>query len=401
MNRRELLILSGFSLMSTGLPFRAQAEATASPRRRRLVTVLLRGGMDGLCAVTPYGDPAMAEARTTVAVPRPGESPNAPLDLDGFFSLHPSLSPLKRRFDEGQLAIVHAVGRPRYNGSHFSVQDEMEVGMSMEMGFRSDGWVNRAWSALEGDRPIVAVRGSVPLIARGSAPAVTLAKSSLPDISEEDYSRVAYLYRNNAQLEDAFQRAQLARELAKSSAASFGAKAGTERRPIYVQNTEMVARMMRSPFGPSICCLEVGSWDSHSGQGGVAGKFAGQLSGLGQVLETLATALGPALEDTVIVVFSEFGRTVLENGSKGTDHGWGGVFFVMGGPVNGGKVYGEWPGLVAAATFAKKYLEVTTDRFEVFAEIVRDHMGLDEARIADFVFPQTRMPSRGLGLIRT
>ena len=400
MDRRQFMLGSGLGLLATAMPGFPVLANTAAPGRRRLVTVMLYGGMDGLAAVTPYGDIAMAQARRGTTIPRPGRGPGAGLDLDGFFSLHPAMAALKPHYDRGHLAIVHATGRSRSNGSHFLCQDEVQIGMQHQPNFRTDGWLNRAWGVLEGDRPILSMTRRVPLIARGSAPSVSYSKSSLPDVSAQDYARVASLYESNPKFQAAFREAGVAREIARKALAEARAKSRGKKSEFFA-SAALAGRILASPYGPSVCCLEMRGWDHHSAQGGSTGLFANYARDLATGLDALVEGLGPAFEQTVILVFSEFGRTVLENGSKGTDHGWGGVFFVLGGGVNGGKVYGRWPGLVSGATFAKKQLDVTTNQFAVFAEVMRDHLSVDEAYLADDVFPTDRWRSPNLGLLRT
>ena len=224
MDRRQFMLGSGLGLLATAMPGFPVLANTAAPGRRRLVTVMLYGGMDGLAAVTPYGDIAMAQARRGTTIPRPGRGPGAGLDLDGFFSLHPAMAALKPHYDRGHLAIVHATGRSRSNGSHFLCQDEVQIGMQHQPNFRTDGWLNRAWGVLEGDRPILSMTRRVPLIARGSAPSVSYSKSSLPDVSAQDYARVASLYESNPKFQAAFREAGVAREIARKALAEARAK---------------------------------------------------------------------------------------------------------------------------------------------------------------------------------
>jgi uncharacterized protein (DUF1501 family) len=273
--------------------------------------------------------------------------------------------------------------------------------MTHDVGLRTDGWLNRAWSSLGGDRPIMVMQQRVPWIARGSAPALSYSHSTLPAVDAEDYQRVASLYRGHPMFAGALDEANEARTLASEAEASVS-RSDRRRQPSpFVANATMAGLLLRSPYGPSICCLTRGGYDTHGDQGAAEGRFARNARDAAEGIDALVDALGPALEDTVIAVFSEFGRAALENGTGGTDHGWGGVFFVLGGGVNGGKVYGNWPGMVAGATFAKKYLEVTTDHYDLFAELMRDHMQVDEATLADVVFPATRLTSNPLGVIRT
>lgn len=355
MNRRLFIRTTSLALFGLSLPL------AAAPRRRRIVvTIFQRGAVDGLNMIVPYGERAYAAARPSIAIPR-GEI----LDLDGFFGAHPSLQSLVPFWKERSLAVVHAAGSPHATRSHFDAQDFMETGTPGVKTTR-DGFLSRALAQSKtADVPLraVAIAPSTPRILAGSQALAT------PDIARFARSRAAELYAS--QYDGVLDLVTLLRKLP--------AARGTYPRNPLGDSLSQIARIIRGDVGLELAFAEVEGWDTHAGQNNV---LANNLRGFSDAIAAFANDLGSRMADVTVVTTSEFGRTVRENGNRGTDHGHGTVMLTMGGGVKGGKVYGRWPGLEREQLFEGRDLAVTTDFRDVFAEV----LGVD-------VFPgHTRRP---------
>jgi len=344
----------------------------ALPGGRRLVVVVLRGGMDGLHAVAPVGDPDYARARGAMAL-----APSDLVGLDATFALHPALAPLLPYWQKRELAIVHAVASPYRERSHFDAQDMLEGG-GIRPHDHADGWLNRTLAAAgAGKGAALAVAQGLPLILRGAAPASSWAPSPLPGLPPALIDKVAALYAGDAVLAGAF-------EEAVQSSAMADAVMAEDDGPMMA-----AGRLLAAGDGPRVAVLELGGWDTHVGQGLAKGRLAEALAKLAGGLNALAVALGPVWRDTVVVAVSEFGRTVAANGTGGTDHGTGGVALLLGGKVAGGRVLGRWPGLSAAALYQGRDLAPTTDLRAVFKGVLRDHLGIAPTALDGTIFPDS------------
>ncbi len=363
-------------------PFSWLARAAAqSDNRARLVVVMLRGAVDGLNVVPPHGEDAYFRARPSIAVP-----PASIIDLDGHFGLHPGLSALMPLWHERSLAFVHACGSPDPSRSHFDAQDYME---SATPGVKStpDGWLNRLLAAMPPPhRPTDALNLGpvVPRILSGPMAVANMpmgrgAARPLPldrPLIEQNFSR---LYQGADALSRAFQEGYQARErllgeLARDMEAADHGAPHPDR--AFTDACARVGRLMARDPSIRIIFAALGGWDTHVNQGAADGQLANHLRPLGDGLATLIHEMGPAYQDTVILVMSEFGRTVRENGNGGTDHGHGNVMWVAGGRVRGARVYGRWPGLGEAQLYQGRDLAVTTDFRDVISVVLRRHMGI-------------------------
>ncbi|MGB3787939.1 MAG: DUF1501 domain-containing protein, partial [Phormidesmis sp.] len=382
MRRRKLLknsaLLGASSLIALGTHGWAwRAEAQSSTSLPRLVVIFLRGGVDGLNVVVPFQDPNYYEARPTVAIARPGEKDGV-LDLDGQFGLHPSLAPLMPQWQAGNMAFVHAAGLPVPSRSHFQSQDYMETGTPGENS-TATGWLNRLLAFLPNSTPTTALNvssgGTLPLIFAGSetvanlkltnggSPSLAIDRPKLQTAFDQMYSgdeRLSRVYQSGRTARDV-----LLREVNNENmAASRGAPIPTQ----FSRNTSRLAQLMKSDANIQVAFMELGGWDSHVNQEGILARY---LPMVGGGLVQLAQELGPIYQDTAVVVMSEFGRTVSENGSRGTDHGHGSAMWLMGGGLRGKQVYGQWPELELADLYEQRDLAVTTDYRDVLISILK------------------------------
>jgi uncharacterized protein (DUF1501 family) len=402
-SRRRFLQSSGLGLLALGLPPGFLARAAAAQERdngKVLVVVFQRGGMDGLNVVVPFKDPAYYSLRPTIAVPEPGAGEARALDLDGFYSLHPALAPLKPIYDRGELAIVQASGSPDTTRSHFDAQDYMEIGTP---GIKStpDGWLNRcAGERSAGVSPFsaVALTPQLPRILAGAAPALTVSSIDAFRLRREALaSALKNVYAGSG---DALLRLQsehlfgaiseLQRVVGKIPAPGETYPPGP-----FGAGLAQIARLIKAGLGTKIAFTEIGGWDTHSNEGGATGQLANHLKIFADGLAAFHRDLGNRMADVVVLTLSEFGRTARENGNGGTDHGHGNVMFIMGGALRGGKVYGRWPGLAPEVLYEGRDLDVTTDFRSVCSEVISGHLG---RRDLGKVFPGYR-PAPPLGLL--
>ena len=341
MNRRLFLRTTGLVLFGAALPLHAAVR-----RGKVLVVLFQRGAVDGLNMIVPYGERAYAASRPTIAIDRKDV-----LDLDGFFGAHPSLQSLMPFWNDRSLAVVHAAGSPDATRSHFEAQDFMEAGTP---GVKStkDGFIARALSGTKGSAPrAVALTASLPRIFAGAPGAI--AATDLAKFRNDGATKAfAAMY------PDAF---AAARVLGSVNAT------GT---PL-----QQVAALIKADVGVEVAFVETNGWDTHAGQNA---PLANNLKRMSDQIAAFAKSLGSRMSDVVLVTTSEFGRTVKENGNRGTDHGHGTVMLVLGGATRGGKVHGAWPGLEREQLFEGRDLAVTTDFRDVFAEVLSKHLGVGE-----------------------
>ncbi len=395
LTRRKVLQTAGTAaLLGSVAP--ARVAFGAAPTENRLAIVILRGGLDGLHAVPPYGDRRYRTLRPSIAVPSPGQEDGA-LDLNGTFGLHPALAPLQKLYGQKQLLIVQAATTGYAQRSHFDGQNVLENGTNIPYGAQ-DGWLNRALLRLnDGDRRLgLSVGHSVPLVMRGDARVQTWAPTNLPQADDDFLTRLAYVYEGDSMLSDALREARQSQDIASGMMDRGAAIRG----PLgqYKVLSEAAGRLLASPDGPRIAVFEASGWDTHFGQ---IFRLRQQLGELAVGLMTFKENLGPAWDKTAVIVLSEFGRTAAENGSRGTDHGVGGIALLLGGAVAGGRFVGDWPGLSERALYEGRDVQPTTDYRALLKAMLRDRMGLDEAFIEDTVFPASRAVPAVNGLFRS
>jgi uncharacterized protein (DUF1501 family) len=366
--------------------------------RQRLVVVFMRGAVDGLNVVVPFGDSQYYEQRPNIAIPRPGASGEAlAINLDGHFGLHPALASLLPQWSNGTLAFVHACGSPDPTRSHFDAQDYMESGTP---GVRTtaDGWMNRVLAGLpgfHGPTEAVSVGATVPRILSGRMAIANVqsgraAARPLPMDNPKIEDAFEQLYAGGGPLSENFREGQAARkrllgELAQDMTAADGGAPSVDG---FAGDTGRLARLIQRDPTIRLAFLAVGGWDTHVNEGSFKGQLANHLQPLGDGLASFANQLGPAYADTVILVISEFGRTVHENGNGGTDHGHGNVMWLMGGPIRGRQVYGQWNGLAPGDLYQERDVAVTTDFREPIGAVLRSHMGMTPQQVST-IFPGT------------
>jgi uncharacterized protein (DUF1501 family) len=321
------------------------------------------------------------------------------VDLDGFFGLHPSLASLKPMFDARHLAIVDAVGSPDPTRSHFDAQDYMESG-TPGLKATGDGWMNRALLKPVGPAsPLRAVSLGSGLSRTLRGPNDAIAVNNLNDFQVKDQKSAAtfesmYDHSHDTVLhgtgKETFSAVKIMQSIQKQRyTPANGAKYPGGK---FGQNLQQIARLIKADVGIEVAFAEIGGWDTHVNE---ANQLANNLTEFGQSLAALYQDLGDRMEDVTVVTMSEFGRTVRENGDRGTDHGHANVMFVMGGDIRGGKVYGDWPGLADdEQLYEGRDLNLTTDFRDVLGELVARHMG---NRNLKAVFPGYENPKfRGL-----
>jgi uncharacterized protein (DUF1501 family) len=391
------------------------AALNGAARGKTLICLFQRGAADALNMVVPHGEAAYYRLRPNIAIARPGAvGTTGALDLDGFFGLHPALSPMKPLWDMGILAPVHAVGSPSSTRSHFDAQDYMESGTPDQKGTR-DGWLNR-YLALQGTceagcvhdaKPspfrAVAMTQQTPRILEGPAP--TVAMNSLDEFSVRAtgpaVDRLEALYRTGTA--DVVHAAggemfEAVRILKHADPQSYQPQNGAAYPNSQFGNRlRQIAQLIKADVGVEVAFADVGGWDTHVNQGASNGQLAQRFDDLARSISALVADLGDRMADVTIMTMSEFGRTVRQNGNGGTDHGHASALFVIGGNVKGGKVHGKWPGLEPEQLYEGRDLALTTDFRSVFSEVAARHLGASKL---DALFPGFSAPQRGwLGVL--
>ncbi len=430
-SRRHLLLSAGALLALAGNATGVWAQPAplgARPGHQgRLVLVLLRGAYDGLSAFVPYQDADYYQARPTIAIAAPDGSALTALKLDQTFALHPALSPLLPLWQQGVLSFVPSAGLPTPNRSHFAAQYEMEIAQS-GISRAASGWLNKladlqggnqqasALGVGEANPAILAGQASVRLIPRGQS-------AERSGVLADDKTRQALmdLYRGSDKVSEAFRqgagsRMQSARELSSDKLAAEGRRDRAMRErdgpaaTVQTLNAQMLAAsngaadpvglqldaqhlgtLMRHDRALRIGFLSAGAWDTHANQGNSSGQLANNLGNLGRGIAQLRQDFSEPGD--VIVVMSEFGRTVLENGSRGTDHGYGNAMWLIGQRINGGRWHGQWSGLARGNLNEARDLPAHHDWRAVLAQVLRASFALGDSALAE-VLPASSWDAR-------
>jgi uncharacterized protein (DUF1501 family) len=377
--------------------------SSASSPKKILICIFQRGAVDGLSMVVPYGDPFYYQNRTDIAVAAPSSSAaGTALDLDGYFGLNPAMAPLLPLFKQGQLAAIQACGSPNSSRSHFTSQDLMESGIDTANGV-TDGWLNRLIGYCPEDDAnnafrAVSMTSAVPRSLQGEHDALAIRDLDTFGLSDGSSLVMAggsgggeagfenmYGSAVDTVLHGTARESFDALAMLKNSSVVHAAPANGAAYPgsTFGRNLRQIAQLIKANVGLQIAFAEVDGWDTHNNQGTTKGQLATRLGDFSQALAALHQDLGDRMADVAVITMSEFGRTVHQNGNRGTDHGHGTCFFTMGGGIKGGKVYGDWPTLAPDKLFENRDLAITTDFRDVFAEIATRHCGVGSA-----AFPQ-------------
>lgn len=384
--RRAALLGLGSSVVAA----RASVAFGHADTDRRFVVVMLRGGLDGLSVVVPYGDPNLKGLRAPLVQPEPGR-PGGLLDLGGYFGLTPDMPAVHALFAASQVLPVHAVAGPYRSRSHFEAQDLMEGGAEKRL---FSGWLNRVAERLPhrgATDAAIAIGSGVPPLLRGPTPVSNWSPPIWPAAPPDVYAGVLALHRRDPVLGPAI--AEGLKERAFIAAVLDGAPPPPTHQPLTVL-ADRAGRMLAAPDGPRLATLEVLGWDTHDSQ---VGRLSVELRRLDDALLALRVGLGDVWTKTVVLVTTEFGRTVRVNGSSGTDHGTASMALVLGGAVAGGRVRTNWPGL--GELFEDRDLQPTLDIRSVAKAILIGHLGLGTADMDD-IFPDSQTAPPAAGIVR-
>lgn len=398
LKRRDLLIrASAFGCSAAASPLFTPVAFASAPTDNRLVVIILRGAMDGLDLVQPYGDPGLQAARPDFAIgPDAGAT-----DLDGFFALHAGMDPLLPLWQAGELGFAHAVSTPyRNQRSHFDGQDLLEAGTAAgtEGGSHQDGWLNRLVQTIPGAtrETALAVGREDALILRGAAPSVAWSPASRLALSSATSDLLSMVYHDDPLFLDAFDDAEFysgllhgefsgdtTGDMAGDMASAMADSLRDAPRTVSAQSlASFAAERLRADA--RIASFSIGGWDTHRGQ---ANGMRRALRNLAGAIAELRQGLGGDWDRTAVLAMTEFGRTVRQNGSGGTDHGTGSALIMAGGAVRGGRVLGDWPGLEGAALFDDRDLMPTRDVRAYAAWAMAGLFGTDRAVLENLVFP--------------
>ncbi|MDE2449153.1 MAG: DUF1501 domain-containing protein [Gammaproteobacteria bacterium] len=432
MKRRDFLTTGALAASGALLSSRVTFAGMANGEKPRLVFIILRGALDGLAAVPAYGDPGYAALRGDLAIPRPGTDGGA-LPLDGIFGLHPSLAFMHQSYAARELIVFHAVASPYRDRSHFDAQNVLETGYPQPHAVET-GWLNRALAAMPSSLAAEKERGisiapTAPLVMRGPAEVTSWSPSHLAPLDDDTLQRISDLYSHDPTLGQKLAEALAAEAIADERTAgavdameggagapdqmmAADATAGRDgsHRPLLAkrgkpgaQYSEVVAaaaRFLRQEDGPQVAVFDTMGWDTHFNEGGAQGQLAQRLATLDDALGALKTGLGPVWNDTAVLLATEFGRTVAENGTRGTDHGTATAAYLLGGAVNGGRVVADWPGLSSRGLYENRDLRPTLDLRAVMKGLLAEHLAVPERALETSVFPQSAQARPVKGLLR-
>ncbi len=381
LDRRTML--AGTLALGAGSVAMPRMAFAQTPGERNMLLVVLRGAADGLAMLAPTGDPDFARLRSGVLPDYQGAQ-----KADDFFTIHPAFELVGKAFGEGDALFVHATATSYRERSHFDGQNMLETGGNAPFAKR-DGWLNRLVGLMPrggtGEPPkALAVAPTIPLALRGDAPASSYAPSALPQASNDFLNRVSRLYERDEQLGSLWMRALETQEMANAD---------------HLRNMrdaravgELAASLMRDEGGARIGMIEFGGWDSHANQRRVFQRQAGQLDA---ALGAFRTSMGSTWAKTMVLVVTEFGRTVRYNGTGGTDHGTAGAALLMGGSVNGGRVMADWPGLADSHLYEGRDLRPTIALESVISGAIAEHFELAPKATMANLFPDRRTNALG------
>ena len=374
MKRRNFLKGSLGTLYMMASPNMAFPDVKLS--EKRLLVVLLRGGLDGLAAVPPLADKNLSKIRKDVLV----QGAN---DLDGFFGIHPNLKFLENEYHSGNAAFVHATSFPYTGRSHFDGQNIMETGSEQAYAVTS-GWVGRAMNAAGFSS--LAVSLPIPIILRGNEVNSNYFPTNFSKATKKEYAEIEKMWKSDSQLNG------MLKDISTRDTMKHG-------RGDTIDLVGFAASQMHKTNGPRVGLLEIDGFDTHALQGNEQGEHAELLEDLDNILRVFKERMGPLYDDTAIVTVTEFGRTAFENGTQGTDHGWASSMILAGGLVKGKQVVSDWPGLSKRNLFEDRDLTMTIDARDIYAEVVKTVFDLEDDVISEHVFLGYK-PEKYYGLLK-
>ena len=463
MKRRDFLTAG--SLAAGGALFTSRLSFANTPAngKSRFVLIIMRGALDGLAAVPPYGDRDYPSLRRDLAM-----QANSVRQLNGTFGLHPSLSFLSESYGAHELIVFHAIASPYRERSHFDGQDVLESGLLRPHASQS-GWLNRALGSIagraSGKELGVALGQNIPLVMRGPAAVTSWSPSKLAALDDDTLQRITDLYSGDPLLATRLADALAADAIAGSSMnASSAATMNAGSAPVAaasassnrmdnsaannaadgsamaVGNTRTVANgatanatdtpdaantlapkpgkkgdggaarytevihasaeFLRREDGPKVAVFDTTGWDTHANEGAAQGQLAGRLAALDSGLRMLNEQLGPVWNDTAVLLATEFGRTAAINGTRGTDHGTATAAFLLGGAVKGGRVITDWPGLSTRALYQGRDLMPTLDIRSVLKGVMEEHLQVPGRALDSTVFPDSQAAKALTGLVK-
>jgi uncharacterized protein (DUF1501 family) len=427
MKRRDFLtaapLAAGGALLTSRLSF-ANTPANGKPR---FVFIILRGALDGLAAVPPYGDRDYASLRRDLAM-----QPDSVRRLNDTFGLHPSLNFLAESYGARELIVFHAIASPYRERSHFDGQDVLESGVPRPHASQS-GWLNRALGSIPARTTSrgelgVALGQNIPLVMRGPAAVTSWSPSKLAALDEDTLERIADLYAGDPLLAARLADALAANAIANSPMNADGdppmgggspASAATSPDPTntlaprperkgdgvrggarYTEVIHASAEFLRREDGPKVAVFDTTGWDTHANEGAAQGQLAARLAGLDSGLRMLKEQLGPVWNDTAVLLATEFGRTAAVNGTRGTDHGTATAAFLLGGAVNGGRSLADWPGLSPRSLYQGRDLRPTLDLRSVLKGVMQEHLQVPSGALDSTVFPDSQTVKTLTGLMK-
>lgn len=364
MKRRDFLGSAATTAFVSGVPFGVGAQTAHDSR---ILVVLLRGGMDGLAACPPVGDKDLSNLRDTTI-------PKRTLALDNMFGLHPNLMFLKKSWDKGQLAVVHATGFDYDGRSHFDGQNLMEGGGAKPYMFNT-GWLGRAMEVK--GLSSIAMSLPVPLVLKSHAGGSNVYPSRLPMGEELAFDSVGKAWAQDPAL------GKYVKYLSTGGMAESRMVFSTDANRLAAE----AARQMAEPNGPRVGFVEFAGFDTHAQQGADTGEHAKYLGRLDEIIEAYAGVSQELWSKSYVVTVTEFGRTGRENGTRGTDHGYAGAVFIAGGALKKSQTIAKWPGLQSRNLFQDRDLNQTIDARAVYAAVIKSAWGLSDKAIRDVVFP--------------
>ena len=447
MKRRDFLTTGSLAVGGALLTSRLSFANTPTNGKSRFVFIVMRGALDGLAAVPPYGDRDYPGLRRDLAM-----QANNVLQLNDTFGLHPSLSFLSESYGARELVVFHAIASPYRERSHFDGQDVLESGLQRPHASQS-GWLNRALGSIPAGRASdkelgVALGQNIPLVMRGPAAVTSWSPSKLAALDEDTLERITDLYAGDpllaARLADALAADAIAEpgmNAAATGASNMAASAGvlpvanTTNPPDgggtpgatdnpsdtantlapkpgkkgtgaggaarYTEVIHASAEFLRREDGPKVAVFDTTGWDTHANEGAAQGQLAGRLAALDSGLRMLKEQLGPVWNDTAILLATEFGRTAAINGTRGTDHGTGTAAFLLGGAVKGGRVITDWPGLSIRSLYQGRDLMPTLDLRSVLKGVMQEHLQVPGRALDTTVFPDSQAAKALTGLVKT